>query len=80
MTMVLKKVKSLGIPVISIGNLTLGGTGKTPMTIFIAQHFKSRGKKVGILSRGYKRESKGTKLVTDGVEILNDFKHYGDEH
>ena len=73
------KVKSLGIPVISIGNLTLGGTGKTPMTIFIAQHFKSRGKKVGILSRGYKRESKGTKLVTDGVEILNDFKHYGDE-
>ena len=49
------------------------------MTIFIAQHFKSRGKKVGILSRGYKRESKGTKLVTDGVEILNDFKHYGDE-
>ena len=73
------KTKALGIPVISIGNLTLGGTGKTPLTIFIAQHLKRKGIRVGILSRGYKRKSKGTQLVTDGAKILAGYECYGDE-
>lgn len=40
-------------PVICVGNLTVGGTGKTPMVIWIAQRFAQQGKRVGILTRGY---------------------------
>ena len=47
-----KKYRSR-LPVISIGNITLGGTGKTPFTIFAADHFHSSGKRVGVLIRGY---------------------------
>ncbi len=50
------RAKALGRPVISVGNLTVGGTGKTPTTLWLAQRLKERGLKVGILSRGYKRK------------------------
>ena len=43
-------------PVISIGNLTVGGTGKTPTCLWLAEELKSQGLSVGILSRGYRRE------------------------
>jgi tetraacyldisaccharide 4'-kinase len=43
------------VPVISVGNLTLGGTGKTPMVEWIARWFRERGARVAILSRGYSR-------------------------
>ena len=46
------------IPVICVGNLTVGGTGKTPMTEMLAGHFK-KTYNVAILSRGYKRRTKG---------------------
>ena len=46
--------KRLQKPVICVGNLTVGGTGKTPMVIWIAQRFAERGWRVGILTRGYK--------------------------
>jgi len=42
------------VPVVSVGNLTVGGTGKTPMVEFIARRFLARGHKVAILSRGYR--------------------------
>jgi len=42
-----------GIPVVSVGNLTLGGTGKTPMVEWVARRLRARGKRVAILSRGY---------------------------
>jgi tetraacyldisaccharide 4'-kinase len=42
-----------GVPVVSIGNLTVGGTGKTPMVEWMARQFRSRGIRVAILSRGY---------------------------
>jgi tetraacyldisaccharide 4'-kinase len=45
-------------PVISIGNLTVGGTGKTPTCLWLAQELSLRGKKVAILSRGYRRQEK----------------------
>ncbi|MBI1309085.1 MAG: tetraacyldisaccharide 4'-kinase [Proteobacteria bacterium] len=41
------------VPVISVGNLTLGGAGKTPVTIWLAEHFSSEGHQVAIVSRGY---------------------------
>ena len=43
----------VGVPVVSVGNLTLGGTGKTPMVEWIAKRYRSRGLRVAILSRGY---------------------------
>lgn len=48
------KQRRLNGPVVSVGNLTVGGTGKTPMVIWLAQRFVSAGKRVAILSRGYK--------------------------
>ncbi|MEK7448979.1 MAG: tetraacyldisaccharide 4'-kinase [Planctomycetota bacterium] len=50
----IKPVK-LPVPVISVGNITAGGTGKTPMVISLAEKLAGQGKKVGILSRGYGR-------------------------
>jgi tetraacyldisaccharide 4'-kinase len=72
-----KKVDCL---VVSIGNLTVGGTGKTPFTIFLAKKWQERGYAVGIVSRGYRRTYKGPlRLVTDGQEILEKPETAGDE-
>jgi len=75
---ILKK-KSLKTPIISIGNLTTGGTTKTPFTIFISKYFIKNNIKVGILSRGYGRKSKGTIVVSNGNKILSTPKYAGDE-
>lgn len=58
--------KSVPAPVISIGNIALGGTGKTPCAIWLAQEFKSRGYDPVILTRGYKR------TIKDRLFILGD--------
>lgn len=47
------KVERVGVPVVSVGNLTVGGTGKTPLVEWLARWFHARGVKVGIVSRGY---------------------------
>ncbi len=60
------KTKRLSTPVISVGNLTVGGTGKTPMVIFLAEHFLDQGKRVGILTRGYK----GAAGTSDEIELV----------
>lgn len=60
------KPKHLNATVISVGNLTVGGTGKTPMVLWLAEKFLSKGKTVAILSRGY-RGSNGT---SDEIELL----------
>jgi tetraacyldisaccharide 4'-kinase len=69
----------LDIPVISIGNITVGGTGKTPTVIFLAQWLQRRGKKVCVLSRGYGREGVGTVVVSDGVSVQAHWSQAGDE-
>lgn len=65
--------KSFSFPVISIGNLSVGGTGKTPHTEYILSELKGRHK-MAVLSRGYKRKTKGFKLVdsTDNAETVGD--------
>lgn len=63
------RVTKIEKPVISIGNITTGGTGKTPLTIFVAEHFLDNGKTVGIVSRGYKRNSNEVLIVSDGSSI-----------
>lgn len=69
------KAKKPPIPVISIGNLTVGGNGKTPFLIALAQEFED----IAIVLRGYKRESKGTILISQSGTILCDIKTSGDE-
>jgi tetraacyldisaccharide 4'-kinase len=49
----------VGVPVISVGNLTLGGTGKTPMVEWLARWFRARGARVALVSRGYGAEAGG---------------------
>ena len=72
-------VKKLPCKVISIGNITTGGSGKTPTAEFLALYLQSIGKNVGIISRGYGRTSKHVKLVTNGFDKPNSWEQYGDE-
>jgi tetraacyldisaccharide 4'-kinase len=65
--------------VVSVGNITIGGSGKTPMVIYLANLLKSKGKKVGVLSRGYGRTTKGYLLVSDGEKIFTTVNQCGDE-
>ncbi|MDE2262787.1 MAG: tetraacyldisaccharide 4'-kinase [Gammaproteobacteria bacterium] len=53
----------VGRPVIVVGNLTVGGTGKTPLTIWLANQLRQGGHEVGIVSRGYGREQSGLRVV-----------------
>ena len=73
------KKRRLPVPVISIGNLSVGGTGKTPLTIFTAQKLIEKGYSVAVLSRGYKRKSRGVVIVRDREKILADWTEAGDE-
>lgn len=65
----LKNQKKLPLPVISIGNLTVGGTGKTPFTVALAKEAKSRGFSPVILTRGYRGRLKGPVLVTQQHDV-----------
>ena len=71
--------RKLSCVVISIGNISSGGTGKTPMVISLAKFFKMAGKSVAVLSRGYGRQSSGSLLVTDGYSKPPDWRLCGDE-
>src|SRR6185437_15655618 len=51
-------------PVIVVGNLTVGGTGKTPLTVWLANQLRQRGLTVGLVSRGYGREQDGLRIVS----------------
>ena len=71
---------SLGAPTISVGNITVGGTGKTPLVAFIAEILAEKGEKICIISRGYKRQNPSQQvLVSDGEKILTDANTAGDE-
>ena len=74
------RVHDLGVPVISVGNLTTGGTGKTPLVEWIARELAQTGKRVCILTRGYGRRRAGARvIVSDGDEIIADAARAGDE-
>lgn len=53
------------VPVIVVGNITVGGSGKTPIVIALVEHFKAQGKKVGVVSRGYGGIHKQGSLLVD---------------
>ncbi len=70
----------LGGPTYSIGNLTTGGTGKTPLVAYVAELLAARGERVCILTRGYgRKDPKKRVLVSDGEQILADTDTAGDE-
>ncbi len=89
------RTRHLGCLVVVVGNLTVGGTGKTPVVEKFARSLAARGRKVAILSRGYKSKKvpfykrwfrqlthKGDpppKVVSDGVKVLLDSEEAGDE-
>ena len=79
----LKSVR-LPRPVISIGNLTVGGTGKTPTCLWLSRELQERGWRVGILSRGYRREQRKALILqpqTGGFTVVKeeDVRESGDE-
>ena len=71
------KIRNVEVPVIVIGNLTAGGTGKTPFTLFLSEFFDENKKKVGIISRGYKgrRSSKDPYILSKTDKAID----FGDE-
>src|SRR5712672_3099654 len=69
------KARSLQGPVISVGNLSTGGSGKTPFVILLGELLTARGIKFDVLSRGYGRKTRGVRLVEPGG-LARDF---GDE-
>lgn len=74
------RVHQLPVPVVSVGNLTVGGSGKTPLVAHISRYFLSRGQTVAVLSRGYhRRDASAFWVVSDGKNILVDVTDSGDE-
>lgn len=76
----LLSISKLPLPVISVGNLTTGGTGKTPLVEWICRRIALDGKRVCVLTRGYGRVNPGTQVVvSSGTEILIGEAEAGDE-
>ena len=73
------KTKTLPCPVISVGNITVGGTGKTPLVMALAKGLMAKGIAVAILSRGYKRTKTSEPVVSDGKTIFLSPEESGDE-
>ncbi|RKU27990.1 tetraacyldisaccharide 4'-kinase [Candidatus Poribacteria bacterium] len=74
------KARTLPCRVISVGNIVVGGTGKTPAVIAIAKHLQEKNVRVGILLRGYKRVSREkVTIVSDGEKVCASLSESGDE-
>lgn len=75
----IRKKYRLKAPVISVGNLTFGGTGKTPAVQTICRILRDNGRKVVVLSRGHGGSVKGAAVVSDGENVLLTAAEAGDE-
>lgn len=77
------KQKALDATVISVGNITLGGTGKTPMVEYIVRYLKSEERSVAVLTRGYGRKSSGSRVINDPASKSDAtparYEEFGDE-
>ena len=73
------KTHHLDHPVISVGNLTVGGTGKTPLVIALAGEFRDLGYRPVVLSRGYRRSGRGAVVVSRGEGPMLGWEESGDE-
>ncbi|MGD9124566.1 MAG: tetraacyldisaccharide 4'-kinase [Desulfarculaceae bacterium] len=76
----LKRVRCLPVPVVGVGNLSVGGTGKTPLTMAVVSSLQRLGLKAAIISRGYGgRAQRGVTWVSRGSGLLADAQTAGDE-
>jgi tetraacyldisaccharide 4'-kinase len=73
------RTERVGVPVISVGNITTGGTGKTPVVELIVKALQERNIRCAIVSRGYKRETHGLVEVSDGSSLKTKVRNAGDE-
>lgn len=73
------KIRSLPCCVISVGNLTAGGTGKTPTVVSLGKFLLDNGFSIAVLSRGYGRNTTGTFIVSDGKTVAEQWQQAGDE-
>jgi tetraacyldisaccharide 4'-kinase len=73
------RVESVGVPVISLGNVAVGGAGKTPATAAVVARLVARGRRPAILSRGYGATRTDARVVADGERVLLDAAQGGDE-
>lgn len=73
--------RRLARPVVSVGNLRVGGSGKTPLVEYVARLLLAQGERPAILARGYarRRPSDGVTVVSDGTSVLADLDSAGDE-
>jgi tetraacyldisaccharide 4'-kinase len=71
--------RELACPVVSVGNLTLGGTGKTPAVMRAVQTLIDLGHRPAVVSRGYRRRTRGALVVADTASIRLDAEDAGDE-
>ena len=72
-------VHRLSCPVISVGNITVGGTGKTPLVMALAEGLMKHGIPVAVLTRGYRGSGPSGSLVSDGKHVLLSPEESGDE-
>lgn len=73
------KPKKVNAFVISVGNVTTGGVGKTPVVAKLAEYLEKKGERVAIISRGYGGTLKGVNVISDGEEIFFSSQKAGDE-
>jgi len=74
-----RKAVKIDVPVISVGNLTAGGSGKTPLTIYLAERFLERQTKPAVLIRGYRRKGKGDLFLLTDTKVVPPVENTGDE-
>lgn len=74
-----REIVRVDIPVISVGNVSAGGTGKTPFVQMTVRELLKNSVVPAIISRGYKRKSNGELVISDGQNILTDVEKSGDE-
>ncbi|MGB2868497.1 MAG: tetraacyldisaccharide 4'-kinase [Bacteroidota bacterium] len=73
------RVADAGVPVVSVGNLSVGGTGKTPFVELIVSRLASSKQKIAVLSRGYGRRTRGYVVVSNGAQRCAEAWTAGDE-
>ncbi|HTY10843.1 MAG TPA: tetraacyldisaccharide 4'-kinase [Bacteroidota bacterium] len=71
--------EKINAPVISIGNITAGGTGKTPVVSLLVNRLVGKNVRCAIVSRGYKRKTRGLVEVSDGLSVKTNAANAGDE-
>jgi len=72
-------IVTVSVPVISVGNISVGGTGKTPVVQMIVRMLRESGRHPAVVMRGYKRASRGLLVVHDGTDVITTERDAGDE-